>query len=170
MRNHINIFLYFLFIVVVWFIYFKHPFMIYFFFALIITIALILLIERINKFHSKTLKNQKITSIDLTRAIVTGVAFIVCLIWFSVSIKYGGSAASSIQAMNYYDNYEIGKYYLVSHGNYTEVPYKIWSLLKNAKIMMTISFSIGIVWNVIYKVKTEGWKSLITGEKQGIYQ
>jgi len=168
MKNHINIFLSFLFIVVVWFIYYKYPYVLYFFFALIISIALLIVIERNNILHAINLKNQERTLIDLSRAVFTGVTFMVFLTWFSISINYGGSAASNIQAMKYYDAYEIGKYYIVNHGNYTEVPYKIWSLLKNTKTSMTISFSVGIVWNVIYKIKTEGYKSLIVGIKRGI--
>ena len=62
-----------------------------------------------------------------------GLCFLVFLVSVTLSMIYGGLPATD--AANQYELYEEGHYYLVSHGNYTEVSYDIYQLMEIMQIL-----------------------------------
>lgn len=151
------------FVIVSWYVYALYPFVQNLIFALLAsTIALVNIII----VYTKANKNQVAQSTETFRGIFSVVAMLLFFVFFALSVKYGGSAASHEEALNQYDNYEVGKYYLVSHGNFTMVSYNVWYRMKILEIIVLPTFLIMFIWNFINIVKTKGWKYALSGREK----
>ena len=157
------------FITLSWFIYILYPFIQNLIFAILIsTVSLVTLIVYYLK-NIKTKERFEVEKgIDKTRVIFTGIAFILFLVFFGLSIKFGGSAASDEYASWRYEYYEVGQYYLSSHGNFTLVTYSVWIRMKIVEQVTMTLFSIAVVWNFFHIAKTKGMKYILTGRNKDI--
>ena len=154
------------FIIVSWYVYYIYPFIQNLVFAILVsTITLVTII--VSNFRT-TSDKKNYMSIGTARVIFSGVAMISFLIFFALSMKYGGNFATDEDAMSRYDNYELGEYYLSSHGNFTLVSYNIWLRMKIVELIVIPTFMIMIVWNFIHIVKMKGMKFAITGREKDV--
>ena len=73
------------------------------------------------------------------------------LFFFDSSIILGGSAYN--KASTEYELYEVGKYYLESHNNYTEVTKNEYQFMKFIEIFGLTSFVISFILAIVINVK-----------------
>lgn len=155
------------FVISFWYIYGLYPYIQNLVSAILATlIALVGIIIYYVKLNNSDNKNER--DIGTNRLLITYSYFTMALfiLFFVLSVKYGGSSASDEEARSLYENYEIGKYYLVSHGNFTMVPYRIWQRMKILEMIVIPTFIIMFVWNLIHIIKTKGWKYALTGREK----
>lgn len=155
------------FVIVGWYVYGLYPYIQNLIFALLVSVMAIVsvLISYISKDIVKTdFKQDK--SVDRIRIVFTAVTMIMFFAFFALSMKHGGSAASAEDAMDRYDNYVDGVYYLSSHGNFTAVSYDVWIKMKIVQQIVIPSFVIMFIWNFVHGFKTKGWKYVLSGREK----
>ena len=153
------------FVISTWYLYAIYPYTQNLIFALLasfIAMFTILFNDNIFNKHKDSIEVEK--SVDIVRVVFTGIAFLAFLAYFVLSAKLGGSAAEDSYASWRYENYEVGKYYLSSHGNFTLVSYTTWIRMKILEQVIMPVFILVFVWNFIHGVKTKGIKFMLTGK------
>ena len=89
----------------------------------------------------KAIKNKKY--LDLVSLLLLLPFFL----FFIISLILGGSAFNDAQSD--YEYYQAGHYYLVSHGDYTEVTYYQYLFAMILEIVGLASLPISILWAII---------------------
>ena len=79
--------------------------------------------------------------------------FLPFLIFAVTNVALGGSAFNSAETN--YELYEAGRYYLHSHGVYTEVSYSCFMFMKVLEVVSISTFAIGFVLAFISRVRSE---------------
>lgn len=69
------------------------------------------------------------------------------LVFFASELYYGGSAAKD--AATQYANYIPGHFYVMEHGNYTEVSAAVFHRMQVLETVAMISFAVGFVCNML---------------------
>lgn len=161
----IGIILSLVFVIIAWYLYAMYSYTQNLIFALLASIiAFVAIVSNYNIFNKQNGDKEVEKSVEIARAVFTGIAFLALLIYFVLSAKLGGSAAEDPYASWRYENYEVGKYYLSSHGNFTLVTYTTWIRMKILERIVIPIFFLVIVWNFIHGVKTDGIIFMITGD------
>jgi hypothetical protein len=166
-RKSIGILVILVFVIVSWYVYGLYPYVQNLVFALLVSVMSVVSIifyYKATELDSESFKNDK--SMDRIRVIFTAIAMLMFLGFFALNMKYGGSATSASDAMSRYENYVDGAYYLSSHGNFTEVSYDVWRLMRTVELIVLPSFVIMFVWNFAHGVKTKGWKYMLSGREK----
>jgi len=138
-------------------------------FALVSSIVTIIVILFNYVFPLKTNKSiNDIKRLDVIRIIYTGIAVLTFTLFIGMSAKLGGSAAEDSYASWRYEYYELGKYYLSSHGNFTLVTYDNWYMMKVLEQSTVPLILLAIIWNFLYVAKTKGIKYILTHKSSDI--
>jgi uncharacterized membrane protein len=151
-------------VVLLWYIYYRYSNNVNSILAILVTSLFIitLVINHITKSRILTQFHEG-TVIDKARIILSALNFILFTGFFIISLSYGGSAASDGYARNRYEYYEVGQYYLSSHGNFTLVTFQIWNTMRIIELITIPTFIFTFFWNFIHIVKTKGWAFLLSG-------
>ena len=156
------------FVILAWYLYAIYPHVEILIFALLASIISIVTIILNYTLFNKDNNNEIEKGVDVTRIVFTGIAFLAFLVFFGLSAKLGGSAAEDSYASRIYENYEVGQYYLSSHGNFTLVSYATWMRMKILERIVIPVFILAFIWNFIHGVKTKGFKFMLTGSIKDI--
>ena len=89
----------------------------------------------------KTIKTKKY------RELLRCLAFVPFQFFFFVSIILGGSAFND--AATEYESYQAGHYYLVNHGQWTEVSYGVYNFVLISEIVGISTFVIAFLWALV---------------------
>lgn len=79
--------------------------------------------------------------------VVFSLGFLGFLVFMTSDIILGGSAFNN--AATNYELYQEGHYYLMSHGNYTEVSYDVFKYMKVIEVVGFVSFGFAFVFALI---------------------
>jgi len=71
-------------------------------------------------------------------------------LFFYISVIWGGSAFNDAQAN--YENYQAGCYYLMSHGEYTEVAYWQYLFMMVLEVVGVSSIPLSILWAIVREI------------------
>lgn len=79
--------------------------------------------------------------------IISSFAMLIFMVFMDSALIFGGSAAHG--AATNYELYEAGHYYLVNHGNYTEVSYEVFRYMEIIEPVGIIAFVVGFISTLI---------------------
>ena len=155
------------FVSLTWYVYFIYPSVPALFFAVLSTAIMIVSNIRYY-FVNKNIDTAmfKTRPLDTIRITLAAIAFLSFLGFAALSTTYGGSAASDADARKYNEDYEVGTYYLSSHGDYVEVSEDIWQLMNVSEKVVFPLFIVAFLWNFIYAAKQKGFKSMYKPKEQ----
>ena len=80
-------------------------------------------------------------------AIISSFAMLIFMVFMDSVFIFGGSAAHG--AATNYELYEAGHYYLVNHGNFTEVSYEVFRYMEIMETVGIIAFAVGFISTLI---------------------
>lgn len=72
-------------------------------------------------------------------------------LFFFITAILGGSAFNQAQVS--YEHYQAGHYYLMSHGNYTEVTYAQYLVARISEVIGLGSLAFCLLWTIIRRKK-----------------
>ena len=73
-------------------------------------------------------------------------------LFFFISVLLGGSPARDAKLT--YEHYQAGHYYLMSHGDYTEVSYGVYLFSILLEVVGLFSLPLSLVWAIIREIIT----------------
>lgn len=156
-----------IFVVVSWYVYGLYSYIQNLIFALLVSVMA--LVSILLSYKSKDADGNEFIqdkSIDKIRIVFSALTMIMFLAFIALSMKHGGSATSAEDAMDRYENYVEGAYYLSSHGDFTTVSYDVWIRMKIVQQIVMPSFVIMFIWNFAHGVKAKGLKYMLSGREK----